>query len=63
MDIYEARRVIGDSTHPMHERYWASDPAIVRQVDDAFMREYPGAGADVTLDRLFTEAAKPRKKE
>ena len=42
MAIDEAKRVITERSHPLHERYANGDPEIVRQVTQAYERAYPG---------------------
>ena len=42
MTLEEAKKIQTDPSHPLHARYAANDPDIVRQVSEAFKREYPG---------------------
>jgi len=42
MDITEAKRVISDRSHPLYERFYRSDKAVVAEVEQAFARNYPG---------------------
>lgn len=60
MEIEEAKRIISDSTHPQHARFWQGDPYIGKEVQEAYERAYPGE-IDLSSDDSFQRALNERK--
>ena len=54
MEIEEAKRIISDSTHPQHARFWQGDPYIGKEVQAAYERAYPGE-IDLSATTVFKE--------